>query len=706
MATTAADVGDNNGQSATSSKTGQGATFNDLMATSAQAPAPGSPNDVSEAETAVLKQEGDVAEADTDRADAELAALAAASNVAARGVTLKQTPPQSGEPSLDATPLRVVIPALERQGDEMRQFIASQSVTPATSTDDTAFSAQALLAVEPTKPAPADTATPADDTDLAAQAVMAVDAARAVPAPDQAKTDPDSAAPEEVVIPVQSITDIGSITVGQTPSIATMKPPVSDAEKTVEALTDLPATALENTGADKPEANHAEISKPTPPVVSALRAVAWFPVTATDKGKEKPNAQAIRIAADTEIDFDQRDADPAVDQPLTAAHIAPADPTAELRAYLDGLPSPLIVQNAPGEIVQPPPGSTTNSRIVETVQSEPQAMTMTDARGLVANGDARAISPSMLPKNDSTSTSVSQAPSGNKGAAVPKEQAPAQNEPALATQPGTKAGDARTVQTADIRGLGKTNPEALYQGTITTGNPNEQLAYEHASRKTDATVDEARKLETAQIHLRDETKSADEDKQADKSTVNIRELLKLGVTDVSLSIEPPPTLQQTTTEVTQTSPTVSQTVSQTVQTQATPMASTSVETNGERRTIADDIRLRALERMIVNAARNGTQVLSIQLYPPGLGQVVLRLAMDGQRLRLATRAATTEAADTLRNMEADLRDALSGNGLQLAGFDVSEDGTNDEAPHRKPTQPDVKTRNGGTTESFTIDLNA
>jgi len=140
--------------------------------------------------------------------------------------------------------------------------------------------------------------------------------------------------------------------------------------------------------------------------------------------------------------------------------------------------------------------------------------------------------------------------------------------------------------------------------------------------------------------------------------------------------------------------------------QAAPIATTNVETNGERRTIADDIRLRALERMVVNAARNGTQILSIQLYPPGLGQVVLRLAMDGQRLRLATRAATTEAADTLRNMEADLRDALAGNGLQLAGFDVSEDGNNDEAPRRQSVEPLVKTRGGGTKESFIVDLNA
>ena len=80
--------------------------------------------------------------------------------------------------------------------------------------------------------------------------------------------------------------------------------------------------------------------------------------------------------------------------------------------------------------------------------------------------------------------------------------------------------------------------------------------------------------------------------------------------------------------------------------------------------------------------------------------------MDGQRLRLATRAATTEAADTLRNMEADLRDALAGNGLQLAGFDVSEDGPNDEAPRRQPVEPVVKTRSGGTKESFIVDLNA
>jgi hypothetical protein len=58
-------------------------------------------------------------------------------------------------------------------------------------------------------------------------------------------------------------------------------------------------------------------------------------------------------------------------------------------------------------------------------------------------------------------------------------------------------------------------------------------------------------------------------------------------------------------------------------------------------------------------------------------------------------------------MENDLRNALSGNGLHLAGFDVSEDGTNDEAPRRQPpAEPVIKTRSGGTDESFTVELNA
>jgi flagellar hook-length control protein FliK len=203
--------------------------------------------------------------------------------------------------------------------------------------------------------------------------------------------------------------------------------------------------------------------------------------------------------------------------------------------------------------------------------------------------------------------------------------------------------------------------------------------------------------------------SADATTQAPgKGDIHIRELLKLGVTDATLTHEGPQLAAlapQAETITPIATPDMTPGAASTPQ--ASMVATSNVETNGERRSIADDIRLRALERMVVNAARNGTQILSIQLYPPGLGQVVLRLAMDGQRLRLATRASNTEAAETLRNMETDLRSALAGNGLQLTGFDVSEDGTNDDAPRRQqPAEPVIKTRSGGTDESFTVELNA
>jgi hypothetical protein len=267
-----------------------------------------------------------------------------------------------------------------------------------------------------------------------------------------------------------------------------------------------------------------------------------------------------------------------------------------------------------------------------------------------------------------------------------------------------------TNQSADIRGLTQLNP--------TTTTPEGAAPATPAPLSYDA---EQPALDKAATHLEDaqQTKAGVEkaDKEDNKTAsadapakgdVNIRELLKLGVTDVALSREAPP-LVAPQAEADQLAPIPVPDMTNTIAStpQASTAATTNVETNGERRTMAEDIRLRALERMVVNAARNGTQTLSIQLYPPGLGQVVLRLAMDGQRLRLATRASTTEAADTLRNMENDLRNALSGNGLHLAGFDVSEDGTNDEAPRRQqPAEPVIKTRSGGTDESFTVELNA
>ena len=244
---------------------------------------------------------------------------------------------------------------------------------------------------------------------------------------------------------------------------------------------------------------------------------------------------------------------------------------------------------------------------------------------------------------------------------------------------------------------GETAPATWEQGfSKQAGTPNRS-----GSNEPDAS-----QVGPEQDDVGDENIIVNRQNSNNKGDINIRELMKFGVTDVALDFQPPALQGSISKEMDQQTQIQGLPIQQTASQQTAVAASSNLATNGERRTIADDIRLRALERMVVNAARNGTQILSIQLYPPGLGQVVLRLAMDGQRLRLATRAATAEAADTLRNMEADLRDALAGNGLQLAGFDVSEDETNDEAPRRQPVEPVVKTRNGGAKESFIVDLNA
>ena len=190
-----------------------------------------------------------------------------------------------------------------------------------------------------------------------------------------------------------------------------------------------------------------------------------------------------------------------------------------------------------------------------------------------------------------------------------------------------------------------------------------------------------------------------------RDSVSLHELTKMGVKDIAYSVEPntppPPALQDTPP------PLPAPTVTTPTQAQTTTNTAANSETNATRRTIAADIRLRALERMVVAAARAGTETLTLQLYPPGLGQIMIRLVMDGQRLRIVTRAANAEAVTTLKEMEGDLRDALAGNGLDLAAFDVTDEHQTDEQERRqKAGETAIKTTSGGKNESFTVDLNA
>jgi len=130
--------------------------------------------------------------------------------------------------------------------------------------------------------------------------------------------------------------------------------------------------------------------------------------------------------------------------------------------------------------------------------------------------------------------------------------------------------------------------------------------------------------------------------------------------------------------------------------------------NVERRAQAHELRMRAIERQVISAARAGVDTIRMQLYPPGLGQIIIRMTMDGSKLKLSTRASTSEAADSLRTIEGDLRDALSIGGLELAGFDVSDEGgqSNDR---RNDSNPAIKAENHNRSakpESFALDMNA
>ena len=86
---------------------------------------------------------------------------------------------------------------------------------------------------------------------------------------------------------------------------------------------------------------------------------------------------------------------------------------------------------------------------------------------------------------------------------------------------------------------------------------------------------------------------------------------------------------------------------------------------------------------------------------------MIRLVMDGQRLRIVTRAANAEAVNTLKDMEGDIRDALTLHGLDLADFDVSDESLDDDDAQRQQSPaPARQTSSGKKNETFVVDLNA
>lgn len=190
------------------------------------------------------------------------------------------------------------------------------------------------------------------------------------------------------------------------------------------------------------------------------------------------------------------------------------------------------------------------------------------------------------------------------------------------------------------------------------------------------------------------------------SSANIRDLVKLGVRDIEI-IQGPSSPSSGAANQTM------QILTQDLNAPATRAAVTETAINAgrdnqaaaERRAEAHDIRMKAIERQVIAAVRDGSDTIRMQLYPPGLGQVMIRLTMEGARLKLSTRASSSEAVESLRAIENDLRDALSTSGLELAGFDVSDENDQREGRRERPEQIEPVTR-GTKSEDFALDMNA
>lgn len=132
-----------------------------------------------------------------------------------------------------------------------------------------------------------------------------------------------------------------------------------------------------------------------------------------------------------------------------------------------------------------------------------------------------------------------------------------------------------------------------------------------------------------------------------------------------------------------------------------------IAADGRRDTQRDaDIRERQIKQQVTAAIRAGSQEVRMQLYPPGLGQIIIRIAMEGGKLRLSMKAGNAEAAETLTQTEAGLRDALARDGFALTGFDVHDDEHQGRNNRDQAGSVPPLTRAAEEGEAFSVDMTA
>lgn len=322
------------------------------------------------------------------------------------------------------------------------------------------------------------------------------------------------------------------------------------------------------------------------------------------------------------------------------------------------------------------------------------------------------IGPQMIPMGPLPIQPTSEAPADNEklADALDAPRPALTNTPALvvSTDPTDKA---KLTVSAPLAPLVLAQSAADMPG-YSTDQPQFDVAAVVAALQEDADLSRAAHRRADDVHQYDSKNEMNLPnpvaKTSSRSMNDIRDIMKLGVRDIEIVQGNGSTQSMNVNPQLQTIDPTGASVSTRAQVTDAFAPNGNESNSTDRRAQAHEIRMRAIERQVVSAVRDGADTIRMQLYPPGLGQIIIRLTMDGSKLKLSTSANSRDAAESLRTIEGDLRDALSVGGLELTGFDVSEDGEsgNKNRKNASETENDNQHSRSAKSDDFALDMNA
>ena len=117
---------------------------------------------------------------------------------------------------------------------------------------------------------------------------------------------------------------------------------------------------------------------------------------------------------------------------------------------------------------------------------------------------------------------------------------------------------------------------------------------------------------------------------------------------------------------------------------------------------AAEMRFQSLGQQVLTALRNNAQEIELTLNPSQLGQVILKLNVDGSKVRVSAKTESKMTDEALKAGEEGLKTSLLAHGFVLDGFDVSHDDDRRRAPKAEPEGATVAQSTDG--EAFSIDF--